>query len=71
MNTLKKQKNEKDNQQNLEKRQITDRSAVWGKGTCAIVGDSVLNRINERRISKTHPVKVRLEELALKICIII
>ena len=41
MNTLKKQKNEKDNQQNLEKRQIIDRSAVWGKETCAIVGDSV------------------------------
>ena len=55
-----KQKNERDNQQNLEKRQITDRSAVWRKGTCAIVGDSMLNRINERRISKTHPVKVRL-----------
>ena len=59
MNTLKKQKNEKDNQQNLEKRQIIDRSAVWGKETCAIVGDSVLNGINKRRISKTHPVKVR------------
>ena len=41
MNTLKKQKNEKDNQQNLEKRQIIDRYAVWGKETCAIVGDSV------------------------------
>ena len=59
MNTLKKQKNEKDNQQNLEKRQIIDRSAVWEKETCAIVGDSVLNGINKRRISKTHPVKVR------------
>ena len=41
VNTLKKQKNEKDNQQNLEKRQIIDRYAVWGKETCAIVGDSV------------------------------
>ena len=58
-NTLKKQKKEKDNQQILEKRQIIDRSGVWKKGTCAIAGDSMLNGIDERRISKTHPVKVR------------
>ena len=58
-NTLKKQKKEKDNQQILEKRQIIDRSWVWKKGTCAIAGDSMLNGIDERRISKTHPVKVR------------
>ena len=32
---------------------------VWKKGICAIVGDSMLNGIDERRISKTHPVKVR------------
>ena len=56
---MKKQKKEKDNQQNLEKRQIIDRSGVWRKGTCAIVGDSMLNGIDERPISKTHPVKVR------------
>ena len=43
----------------MEKRQIVDRSGVWRKGTCAIVGDSVLNGIDERRISKTHLVKVR------------
>ena len=58
-NTLKKQKKEKGNQQILEKRQIIDRSRVWRKGTCAIVGDSMLNGIDERRISKAHPVKVR------------
>ena len=58
-NTLKKQKKEKDNQQILEKRQIIDRSWVWKKGTCVIAGDSMLNGIDERRISKTHPVKVR------------
>ena len=55
---MKKQNNEKD-QQNLEKRQIIDRSGVWRKGTCAIVGYSMLNGTDERRISKTHPVKVR------------
>ena len=43
----------------MEKRQIIDRSGVWRKGICAIVGDSMLNGIDERRISKTHPVKVR------------
>ena len=56
---MKKQKKEKDNQQILEKRQIIDRSGAWRKGTCAIVGDSMLNGVDERRISKTHPLKVR------------
>ena len=56
---MKKQKKEKGNQQTLEKRQIIDRSRVWRKGTCAIVGDSMLNGIDERRISKAHPDKVR------------
>ena len=58
-NTLNKQRKEKDNQQNLEKPQITDRSGVWRKGTCATVGDSMLNGTDQRRISKRHTVKVR------------
>ena len=58
-NTLKKQKKEKDNQLNLEKQQIIDRPGVWRKETGAIFGDSLLNEIDERRILKTHPVKVR------------
>ena len=32
---------------------------MWWKGTCASGGDSVLNGIDERRILKIHPVKVR------------
>ena len=43
----------------MKKRQIVDRSGVWRKRTCAIVGDSMLNEIDERRISKTYPVKLR------------
>ena len=58
-NTLEKQKKEKDNQLNLEKQQIIDRPGVWRKETGAIFGDSLLNEIDERRILKTHPVKVR------------
>ena len=52
---MKKQKKEKDNQQNLEKRQIIDRSGVWRKREHV----QLLNESAERRISKTHPVKVR------------
>ena len=55
-NTLKKQKKEKD-KQNLEKRQIIDRFGVSRKGKCAIVGDRMLNGIDERRILKTNPIK--------------
>ena len=54
-----KNKRKKDNQQILEKRQIIDRSGVWRKGTCATVGDPMLNGRDKRRVSKTHPVKVR------------
>ena len=43
----------------MEKQQIIDRSGEWRKRTCAIVGNSMLNGIDERRISKTHPVKIR------------
>ena len=56
---MKKQKKKKDNQQILEKRQMIDKSGVLRKGTCAIVSDSMLHGIDERPISKTHPVKVR------------
>ena len=59
VNTLKKQKKEKDNQQILKKRQMIGRSGTWRKGTCAIVSDSMLYGIDKRPISKTHPVKVR------------
>ena len=32
---------------------------TWQLGTCAIIGDSMLNRIERRKISKKRPVKVR------------
>lgn len=62
---MKEQKKEKDNQQNQEKSQFTDRSGVRVKRANAVVGDSMLNGINESRISKTHLVKERFFWAAL------
>ena len=68
---LEKKKKEKD-KQNLEKRQIIDRFGVSRKGKCAIVGDPMLNGIDERRILKTNPIEVRFFPGAhIKTCIII
>ena len=44
---------------NIVNKTTTDQAGTWKKGTCVIVGDSMLYGIDEKKISKKIPVKVR------------